>query len=76
VYLTFCLSDIGVGMDQDEINKVFERFQQASIMTQQTYGRSGLGLFISKELTERMAGEIGVMSAPGICSSFVFYIKT
>ena len=76
VYFTFSLSDTGIGMQPDEIYKIFQRFQQANVMTQQTYGRSGLGLFISKGLTEKMAGEIGEMSAPGIGSSFVFYIKT
>jgi signal transduction histidine kinase/ActR/RegA family two-component response regulator len=76
VYLTFSLADTGIGMRMDEVEKIFERFRQASIMTHVTYGGSGLGLFISKELTERMAGEIGVMSTPGTGSLFVFYVKT
>ncbi|KAF2790240.1 hypothetical protein K505DRAFT_251628 [Melanomma pulvis-pyrius CBS 109.77] len=76
VYLTFSVSDTGIGMRQNEIVKIFERFRQANIKTHVTYGGSGLGLFISKELTEKMAGEIGVMSYPGEGSLFVFYIKT
>ncbi|KAF2031453.1 hypothetical protein EK21DRAFT_99625 [Setomelanomma holmii] len=76
VYLTFSLSDTGIGMHMNEVEKIFERFRQASVMTHVTYGGSGLGLFISKELTERMGGEIGVMSNPGTGSLFVFYIKT
>jgi CheY-like chemotaxis protein len=63
-------------MGKNEIDKIFERFEQANITTHVTYGGSGLGLFISKELTERMAGEIGVRSHPGRGSMFVFYIKT
>jgi signal transduction histidine kinase/ActR/RegA family two-component response regulator len=76
VYLTFSLADTGIGMGKNEIDKIFERFEQANITTHVTYGGSGLGLFISKELTERMAGEIGVRSHPGRGSMFVFYIKT
>lgn len=76
VYLTFSLSDTGIGMTSDEIDKIFQRFRQANVMTHATYGGSGLGLSISKELTERMAGEIGVMSEPGKGSCFVIYIKT
>lgn len=56
VYITFSLSDTGIGMRSNEIDKVFERFRQANVTTHATYGGSGLGLFISKELTERMAG--------------------
>jgi signal transduction histidine kinase/CheY-like chemotaxis protein len=76
IYLTFSLADTGIGMGKDEIDKIFERFEQANVTTHATYGGSGLGLFISKELTERMAGEIGVRSHPGEGSMFVFYIKT
>jgi signal transduction histidine kinase/CheY-like chemotaxis protein len=76
IYLTFSLKDTGIGMDDDEISKIFERFRQANIKTHETYGGSRLGLYISKELTEKMAGEIGVMSHPGEGSRFVFYIKT
>ncbi|KAH7383920.1 putative histidine kinase-like protein M3YPp [Pyrenochaeta sp. MPI-SDFR-AT-0127] len=76
VYLIFSLSDTGIGIHETEILKIFERFQQASIRTHMTYGGSGLGLYISKELTEKMAGEIGVSSRLGEGSRFVFYIKT
>jgi signal transduction histidine kinase/ActR/RegA family two-component response regulator len=76
MYLAFSLSDTGIGMRPEEINKIFERFEQANVATHVTYGGSGLGLFISKELTERMGGEIGVRSHPGKGSTFVFYIKT
>lgn len=76
IYMVFSLSDTGIGMRTDEVDKVFQRFEQANVATYVTYGGSGLGLFISKELTERMGGEIGVQSTPGKGSTFVFYIKT
>ncbi|KAF2751473.1 autoinducer 2 sensor kinase/phosphatase luxQ [Sporormia fimetaria CBS 119925] len=76
VYLTFKVEDTGIGMSEDEINKVFERFRQATMRTHVKYGGSGLGLFISKELAEKQGGEIGVASTPGKGSTFGFYIKT
>lgn len=76
VYLLFSLSDTGVGMDAKEMANIFGRFEQASVKTHVNYGGSGLGLYISKELTEKMGGEIGVTSQVGEGSQFVFYIKT
>jgi PAS domain S-box-containing protein len=76
VYLTFMVQDTGIGMTHQEIHKIFERFRQANMRTHVKYGGSGLGLFISKELTEKQGGEIGVSSIPGEGSIFGFYIKT
>ncbi|KAF2707300.1 hypothetical protein K504DRAFT_384535 [Pleomassaria siparia CBS 279.74] len=76
VYLTFTVEDSGIGMQAKEIHKIFERWRQANMRTHVKYGGSGLGLFISKELTEKQGGEIGVSSAPGRGSTFGFYVKT
>jgi CheY-like chemotaxis protein len=77
VYLTFIVKDNGIGMTNNEIHKIFERFRQANMRTHVKYGGSGLGLFISKELTEKQGGEIGVYSTgPGDGSTFGFYVKT
>ncbi|KAF2494820.1 putative histidine kinase HHK15p [Lophium mytilinum] len=64
VYVTFLIADTGIGMDLNEVHKIFERFRQANVRTNVKYGGSGLGLFISKELTEKQGGEIGVLSTP------------
>nr|CEG05214.1 unnamed protein product [Fusarium clavum] len=54
---------------------LFQRFQQATPRTHVQYGGSGLGLFISRILTEMQGGQIGVTSRRDIGSSFSFYIK-
>ncbi|OAL53988.1 putative histidine kinase HHK15p [Pyrenochaeta sp. DS3sAY3a] len=75
VYLTFSVTDSGIGLKHKEIHKIFERFRQANVKTHVRYGGSGLGLFISKDLTEKQGGEIGVSSVLGEGSTFGFYVK-
>lgn len=76
IYLTFSVKDSGIGLKDTEIHNIFERFKQANVKTHVKYGGSGLGLFISKELTEKQGGEIGVSSVLGQGSTFGFYVKT
>jgi signal transduction histidine kinase len=75
VYLTFSIRDSGIGIDAEGMTKIFGRFVQANIKTYIRYGGSGLGLFISKQLTQKQGGEIGVYSTLGEGSTFVFYIR-
>lgn len=75
LYLTFSVQDSGIGLQSKDIHKIFERFLQATVKTHVRYGGSGLGLFISKELTEKQCGEIGVSSVLGEGSTFGFYVK-
>ncbi|KIW86788.1 uncharacterized protein Z519_12574 [Cladophialophora bantiana CBS 173.52] len=75
VYLHFAVQDTGRGLDELEKKQLFQRFSQASPRTHVTYGGSGLGLFISRELVELQGGEIGVASESGKGSIFAFYIK-
>lgn len=75
IYLHFAVQDTGRGLDESEKTLLFQRFRQASPRTHVQYGGSGLGLFISRELTELQGGEIGVASERGIGSTFAFYIK-
>ncbi|KAF7552697.1 hypothetical protein G7046_g7334 [Stylonectria norvegica] len=75
VYLTFEVKDTGQGLTAMEMGNLFNKFVQASAKTHIKYGGSGLGLFISRRLTELQNGAIGVSSQPGVGSTFAFYIE-
>lgn len=75
LYLLFAVEDTGRGLNEKEKKLLFQRFSQASPRTHVQYGGSGLGLFISRELTELQGGEIGVASERGVGSTFAFYVK-
>ncbi|KAF2001523.1 hypothetical protein P154DRAFT_521601 [Amniculicola lignicola CBS 123094] len=75
LYLQFDVCDTGKGLTAEELKRLFLKFSQASPKTYSQYGGSGLGLFISRELTELQGGQIGVHSVAGQGSTFAFYIK-
>ena len=75
VYIHFSVQDTGRGLTDEEKTQLFLRFSQASRHTHLTYGGSGLGLFICRQLAELQGGEIGVASTAGVGSTFAFYIK-
>ena len=75
IFLSFAVRDTGRGLDEKEKKLLFLRFSQASPRTHVQYGGSGLGLFISRELTELQGGEIGVSSESGKGSTFAFYVR-
>lgn len=68
----FEIRDSGIGMTQEQIDKVFDTFVQADASTSRMYGGSGLGLPITKNLIELMGGTLNVESAPRLGSSFSF----
>lgn len=76
LYLQFKVRDTGCGLTDDEKQVLFRRFSQASPRTHAQYGGSGLGLFISRQLTELHGGQIGVASQAGVGSTFGFYFTT
>ncbi|PSK53101.1 Hybrid signal transduction histidine kinase K [Elsinoe australis] len=75
VYIQFGVQDTGRGLTAEEKKMLFLRFSQASPRTHVQYGGSGLGLFISRQLTELQGGEIGVASEAGKGSNFNFYVR-
>ena len=75
LYLLFEVKDTGQGLSAKEMRNLFNRFVQASAKTHVKYGGSGLGLFISRRLTELQNGGIGVSSREGFGSTFAFYVE-
>ena len=76
IYLHCSVEDTGPGLGDEERKILFQRFQQASPRTHVQYGGSGLGLFISRILTEMQGGQIGVSSRMGAGSKFSFYVQS
>ncbi len=75
VIIHFSVQDTGIGIPYERQAAVFERFTQADGSTTRTYGGTGLGLTICKQLVEIMGGRIGLESKPGIGTTFWFDIK-
>ena len=68
--IRFSVTDTGIGIPQDKLESIFERFTQAHSSTSRQYGGTGLGLAISRHLAERMHGRIWVDSQLGQGSTF------
>ncbi|MGN8225721.1 ATP-binding protein [Gracilimonas sp. BCB1] len=70
IRLQFAISDTGIGIEKGRVNTIFESFTQASQNTKRLFGGTGLGLTISKQLTELQGGSISVESEEGDGSTF------
>jgi Amt family ammonium transporter len=72
--IVFDVQDTGIGMDAEQMQRLFQDFTQADASTTRKYGGTGLGLAISQRFSEMMGGAISVQSAPGQGTTFSVYI--
>lgn len=74
-HLFFEVQDTGIGIPEDKVSYIFQKFSQAEESTTRKFGGTGLGLTISKSLVEMMGGSIGVRSVTGSGSSFILILS-
>ena len=73
--LTIHVSDTGIGIPAEKMDRLFEAFSQVDASTNRKYGGTGLGLSISSQLAQLMGGRIFVESTEGVGSMFSFSFK-
>jgi GAF domain-containing protein/CheY-like chemotaxis protein len=69
-WLRFSVSDTGIGMTSEQLERLFEAFSQADAATTRKYGGTGLGLALSRRLCRMMGGDLTVASESGRGSTF------
>jgi PAS domain S-box-containing protein len=75
VQIRFEVSDSGIGITPEAMQRLFTTFEQADNSITRKYGGTGLGLAITKKLAQLMGGDTGAESTPGVGSTFWFSVS-
>jgi signal transduction histidine kinase/CheY-like chemotaxis protein len=75
VDLTICVADSGIGLSEAQISTLFSEFTQADSTTTRKFGGTGLGLWISKKLVDKMEGRIAVSGELGVGATFCVHLS-
>ncbi|MFW5987652.1 MAG: sensor histidine kinase, partial [Methanohalophilus sp.] len=74
-FVEISVIDRGIGIPENEQEKIFEKFYQVDSTSRRKVGGSGLGLAIIKGIIESQGGYIRVKSEPGVGSTFIFTLR-
>lgn len=75
IWIKFSVKDTGIGVSENNIDKIFDAFTQADSSTSRKFGGTGLGLTISTKLVKLLGGYLSVDSKLGVGSTFFFTLK-
>ena len=73
-FIEFAVADTGIGLEPEQVERLFQSFSQADPSTSRKYGGTGLGLVISRRFAQMMGGDITVQSEFGKGSVFTVRI--
>jgi CheY-like chemotaxis protein/two-component sensor histidine kinase len=72
--LVMTVADTGIGMNEEQLGRLFQAFSQADSSTSRKFGGTGLGLAISRSFAQMLGGDLTVESQPGEGSRFIFVL--